>query len=125
MEQPCCLAFVDDEKLRSQLEVLFKAKKIDHYFIRQGEQVVQLVKNWMPFMLLVGLTSTSSGWLFRYIAAIEALHSSFPIVAFVSNDAEEAVWQRAETYGCSFVFKESELLQELPDIIENILTKKS
>ena len=124
MELPCCLAFVDDEKLRSDLEMLFRSRKIDCYFIKQGEQLTQLVKNWSPFMLLVDLSSIHSEWLFRYVAAIGASHSS-PIVAFIANEAEDAIRQRAETYGCGFVFKESELLAKLPDTIERILTKKS
>ena len=123
MEHPCCLVFINDEGLRSQLEEMFQAKEIDCYFIKQGDQLSQLVKNWNPFMMVIDLSSADSEWIFRHIAGVELTRPGFPIVALVS-DAQETLRRRAESYGCRFIFTESEFLEKLPGTVDGILTKR-
>ena len=122
MNKPCLLVFVRDLYFKSRIEGIAEAKKIDYYFATQGEQLSQLAKNLAPFMILLDLSGLDSQWLFRHISQIRNSRTDLPIAVLISH-VQEAVRQRAESYGCNFVFTKSELLKKLPETIEKALRK--
>jgi hypothetical protein len=125
MKDPTCLAFVSSGNLHLQpdLEAIFKEKGVSCYFLKQGDPLTQLAKTWAPFMLLVDLTGQESEWIFRHIAQLEETFTNFPVVAVV-KEIEDAVHRRAESCGCRFVLSEENLIEKLPDIIEDIIERK-
>lgn len=74
-------------------------------------------------MMLIDLSAPGSEWLYKHIAEIQIARPGFPMVAVIP-EAEEALRQRLETYGCRFVFTEDELLRKLSEAVELILTKQ-
>ena len=120
MNKPCFLAFVEDLYFHSQLEWIARSKNVDIHFAMQGEQLSQLVKTMVPFMMVVDLSGLSSDWIFRYISEIMDRDPKFPIVAFISH-VQEDVRQRAEKYGCRFIFTKAQLMKKLPEVIEQSL----
>ena len=122
MNKPLLLAFVRSPYFQSRIQNVAESKKLDFYFGAQGEQMSQLVKTLVPFMIVVDLSGLDSEWLFRHISQVRNIKSDLPIVAFVSKD-QESIQDRAEKYGCNFVFTKSELLGKLPATIENFLRK--
>ena len=122
MNKPCLLAFVDDLFFQSQIEGIAKAKDIDFYFATRGEQLSQLAKTLAPSVMLIDLSGLDSEWLFRHIIVIGNMRPDLPIIAFVSH-VQQDIRDRAEKYGCKFIFTKSELIKRLPETIENILRK--
>jgi len=120
MNKPCLLAFVDDLFFRSQIEGLAEDKKMDFYFATQGEQLAQLAKTLSPSIIVLDLSGLDSEWLFRHISDIRNTRPNLPIVAFISH-IQQAVRDRAEKYGCHYIFTKSELMKKLPDTFERIL----
>ena len=119
MQKPSLLAFVDDLHFRSEIERIAQAKEIDFYFAAPGEQLSQLVKTLNPFLILVDLSGQDSEWLFRHMSAIGYARPKLPIVGFVTALQKE-VRERAEKYGCRLILEKSELIEKLPDVIENV-----
>ena len=122
MNQPCLLAFVNNSKFQAWLQGIAESKKLDYYFARRGEQLSQLVKTYAAFMLVVDLTGADSEWLFRHISQIRSTNLEIGIIAFASR-LQEATRERAQKYGCQFVFTKSELIKNLPEVIETVLRR--
>ena len=93
---------------------------MDFYFATQGEQLSQLAKTLAPSMIIIDLSGLDSEWLFKHISEIRNTRPHLPIIAFIAH-VQEAVRERAEKYGCNYIFTKSELLKKLPDRIEKIL----
>ncbi len=120
MRKPCILASVEDLYFQSQLEGIARSRNVELYFASQGEQLSQLVKTFAAFMMVIDLSGVNSDWIFRHISEIIETNPRFPIVVFISH-VQEAVRQRAEKYGCRFIFTKSQLIKKLPETIEQIL----
>lgn len=120
MVKPCLLAFVDDLFLKSSIDGIAEAKDIDVYFATQGEQLSQLAKTIVPFMLVVDLSGPDSEWLFRHIGEIGYIHPNLPILGFISR-VQDDVRTRAEKYGCRAVLTKVDLTKKLPEAIERAL----
>lgn len=122
MNKPLLLAVVSDLYFQSQIEGIAQSKKIDFYFARQGEQLSQLAKTLSPSIVVADLSGVEAEWIFRHIGNINNMRPDLPIVGLVSH-VQQAVRERAEKYGCKFVFTKSELAKKLPETIERILRK--
>ncbi|OGQ47003.1 MAG: hypothetical protein A3H42_01180 [Deltaproteobacteria bacterium RIFCSPLOWO2_02_FULL_46_8] len=120
MNKPCLLAFVDDLFFQSRIQGIAGGKRMDFYFATQGEQLSQLAKTLAPSMIIIDLSGLDSEWLFKHISEIRNTRPHLPIIAFIAH-VQEAVRERAEKYGCNYIFTKSELLKKLPDRIEKIL----
>ena len=116
--RPCLLAFVDDLYYQSQIEDIAQTKEIETYFVTHGEQLSQLVKTLVPFMLLIDLAGLDSEWIFRHISQVKMDRPHLPVVAFVAPLRED-VRDRAEKYGCQRIMVKTELLKQLPQLIED------
>lgn len=122
MFRPFLLVYLDGPQFKTQIEAIAEEKKVDYYFATRGDQLSQFVKTYVPFLMLVDLSGLDSGWLFRHISVIKYIKPTFPICAIIEDDQEDAR-MRAEKYGCNKILPKSELIQRLPDIIENALRK--
>ncbi|MBI4372860.1 MAG: hypothetical protein HY585_03950 [Candidatus Omnitrophica bacterium] len=122
MNKPLLLAVVEDLYFQSQIEGIAQAKKIDYYFATQGEQLSQLAKTLSPSLVIVDLSGVETEWIFRHIGNISNMRPELPIVGLVSH-VQQTVRERAERYGCKFVFNKSEFAKKLPETIEKVLRK--
>ncbi len=123
MNQPVCLGYIEDENLRAGLQQIASENGFDCFFAERGEQLSQLVKRWVPFMLVADLCGTGNEWLYSHIAAIDFLYPEFPMAAVIP-DHEEQARQRVESYGCRYVMAKSEWPKQLSRIIVRVLEKK-
>lgn len=122
MNKPLLLAIVDDLYFQSQIEGIAKSKQIDFYFATQGDQLTQLAKTLAPSIMVADLSGVESEWIFRHIGNISNMRPDLPIVGLVSH-VQQTVRERAERYGCKFIFTKSELAKKLPETIEKVLRK--
>lgn len=124
MFKPRLLVYLEGPQFRTEIQKTAEVKKIDFYFATQGEQLSQLAKTYVPFLMLIDLSGLDVGWLFRHISIIKNMRPNFPVCVMVSEE-QEGIRFRAEKYGCDKIIAKSELIQELPDMIENALRKTS
>ena len=124
MFRPFLLVYLDGPQFKIQIEAIAEEKKVDYYFATRGDQLSQFIKTYVPFLMLVDLSGLDLGWLFRHISTIKNMRPNFPICVMVPEE-QEALRFRAEKYGCDKIIAKSELIQELPDMIENALRKTS
>ena len=123
MSKPICFIYVEDLDFREKLREVVLTLDINEYFLTRGDQIYQLVKNWVPFMLVVDLTGPESEWIFKHIAMIESSVPDFPILAIVPDNQEHAR-QRAESYGCGIILTKKEFAKKIHAQIERVLRKK-
>ena len=124
MFKPRLLVYLEGPQFRTEIQKTAEVKKIDFYFATQGEQLSQLAKTYVPFLMLIDLSGLDVGWLFRHISIIKNMRPNFPVCVMVPEE-QEGIRFRAEKYGCDKIIAKSELIQELPDMIENALRKTS
>ncbi len=122
MFKPCLLVYLEGPHFRTEIEKIAEQKKIDFYLAAKGDQLLQLVKTYVPFLMLVDLSGLDSSWLFRHISIIKHTRPDFPICAIV-DDEQENMRSRAEKYGCDKIIAKSELIQNLHHIVESALRK--
>ena len=122
MFKPCILLYFEEAQFKDKIQEIAADKKVEIWFVTRGDQLSQLVKTYVPFILLVDLSGSDSGWLFRHISIIKHTNPNFPICAVIEEDQED-VQMRAEKYGCDKILIKSKLVQKLPDIIERALRK--
>lgn len=122
MIKPCLLAVVDDLYFQSQIQGIAVSKQIEVYFATQGAQLVELAKTIAPFMMVADLSERESEWVFRHISEIVSDKPDFPIAVFISH-LQQDVRERAEKYGCRFIFTKSEFVRRFPETVEQCLRK--
>ena len=120
MDKPCFLVYIDDQSLQFKIEEIASSQNLYIHFVTQGEQLSQLAKTFAPFMMILDLSGLNSGWLFRHIGAIRINQPTFPIVGLINPDQDD-VRDRAEKYGCNYVFTKSECAKTLPKVIVHFL----
>ena len=123
MHKPICLIYLNELEFKANLKTWAEEFGIECYFVMQGEQLYQLVKNWAPFMILVDLTAADTEWLYKHIAMIQLFKPGFQMLAIVPEH-QERPRQRAEGYGCKFVLTRAEFVKKAPKLIEKILNKQ-
>ena len=121
MLKPCLLAFVEDLSFQPQIKTIVEAKRGEVYFASEGEQLSQLAKTLLPFMVLVDFTKLDAEWLFKHISDIVSTNPKLPVLVFVETTTPKAVRDRIERYGSRLIILKSELLEQFPDLVEKAL----
>ena len=123
MLRPCLLAFVEDTSFQSQVETVMRAKGGEVYFATEGEQLSQLAKTLSPFMVLLDLTRLDAEWIYRHIVTIVNDNPKLPVLGMIESNIPMAVRDRATRYGCRLLILKSELLDQLPELVEKGLAQ--
>ena len=124
MFKPRLIAYLEESKFKTKIQEIAELKKIDICFATQGDQLSQLAKTYVPFLMLIDLSGLDAGWLFRHISILKNMRPNFPICVVVPEE-QESIKARAEKYGCDKIITQSELIKEFPNIIENAFRKTS
>lgn len=124
MFKPRLIVYLEGPKFKSEIQKIAEEKKVDFYFATQGDQLSQLAKTYAPFLMVIDLSGLDVGWLFRHISVLKNMRPNVLLCVMVPEE-QEAIRFRAEKYGCDKIITQSELIQELPEIIENALRKTS
>ncbi|GEM_PF-4845114 len=122
MFKPCLLVYVEESSLEVEIQNVLADKKIEIYFATRGDQLSQLVKTYIPFLMVADLSGREPGWIFKHISIIKHAKYDFPICVIINND-EESIRSRAEKYGCDKIILKSEFIKKLPNVVERVLRK--